>query len=67
MSAATDTSAVLGQAAEIARARGADAERAEQVLDWLASAEMRSGIDITPLAVIAEILTCLFAADERKP
>ena len=67
MSAATDTSAVLGQAAEIARARGADAERAQQVLDWLASAEMRSGIDITPLAVIAEILTCLFAADERKP
>jgi hypothetical protein len=67
MSAATDLSAVFGQAAEIARARGADADRAEAVLDWLVTAEMRSGIDVTPLAVIAEILTCLFAADERKP
>jgi hypothetical protein len=67
MSAAKDSSAVFGQAAEIARARGVDAKRAEEILDWLAGAEMRSGIDATPLAVIAEILTCLFAADERKP
>jgi hypothetical protein len=67
MSAAGQYPAVLGQAAEMARARDAVAEERDAVLRWIESAETRSAIDVAPLAVIAEILTCLFAADERGP
>jgi hypothetical protein len=66
MSAAGKDMAVIGQAAEMARARGADVESLDGLLGWLNKAEMRNSIDLVPLAVIAEILTCLFAADERK-
>lgn len=73
MSAAGNGSAVIGQAAEMARSRGGQADRgaaAEELdaaLQWLDTAETRSAIDLVPLAVLAEILTLLFAADARKP
>ncbi len=75
MSAARDNAAVVGQAAELVRslcdrtgrARGTDADELAAVLGWLAAAETRSAIDLAPLAVLAEIVTLLCAADARQP
>ena len=66
MSAAGTDLAVIGQAAEMARAHGVGVESLNDVLGWLDKSEMRATIDLVPLAMIAEILTCLFAADERQ-
>ena len=66
MSAAGNRVAVIGQAAEMARADGTETDDLGAVLHWLATARANGPLDPTPLAVIGEIVTLLFAADAKK-